>query len=84
MKMIVNGLTDKNHGWIKSYLSTGRQFIQINEKEKERLETINCGIPQGSILGPFLFLLHVFVFVFVFLIYFAMIKEIKILQTILV
>ena len=50
---------DRNHGRLKSYLSNRRQFVQINEKEKTSLETISCGVPQGSILGPLLFLLYV-------------------------
>ena len=50
-KLELYGITDRNHGWIKSYLSNRRQFIAINEKEKTSLETISCGIPQGSILG---------------------------------
>ena len=50
---------DRNHGWIKSYFTNRRQFIQINQKEKTDLETISCGVPQGSILGPLLFLLYV-------------------------
>ena len=58
-KLELYGITDRNHGWVKSYLSSRRQFIQINEKEKTSLETISCGVPQDSILGPLLFLLCV-------------------------
>ena len=58
-KLELYGITDRNRGWLKSYLSYRRQFFQINEKEKTGLETISCGVPEGSILGPFLFLLYV-------------------------
>ena len=58
-KLELYGITDSHRGWLKSYLSNRRQFVQINEKEKTSLETISCGVPQGSILGPLLFLLYV-------------------------
>ena len=58
-KLELYGITDRNHVWLKSYLSDRRQFVQINEKEKTSLETISCGAPQGSILGTLLFLLYV-------------------------
>ena len=35
--MKLSGITDRNHQWVKSYLSNRRQFIQINEKEKSKL-----------------------------------------------
>ena len=52
-------VTDRNHPWFKNYLSKRKQFIQINEEENTELETITCGVPLGSILGPLLFLLYV-------------------------
>ena len=56
-KLELYGVTDRNHSWFKNYLSNGKQFIQINNEENTKLEIITCGVSQGSILGPLLFLL---------------------------
>ena len=34
-KLEIYGITERNHGWVKSYLSNRGQFIQISEKEKQ-------------------------------------------------
>ena len=58
-KLKLFGITDKNLAWFKSYLSNRKQYIQIGENSKADLKYVTCGFPQGSILGPFLFLVHV-------------------------
>ena len=43
---------------LKSYLTGRTQFCTVNGKNSESLP-IRCGVPQGSVLGPLLFILYV-------------------------
>ena len=42
----------------KSYLTERQQFTEIGDTLSD-MEYIKCGVPQGSILGPLLFLLYI-------------------------
>ena len=46
-----------NH-WLKSYLTDRLQYVSIDDCNSELLK-VTCGVPQGSLLGPKLFLMYI-------------------------
>ena len=58
-KLELYRITDRNYTWIKSYLSNRLQYIQVDENCRTGYCVVKCRVPQGSILGPMLFLLYV-------------------------
>ena len=57
-KLWVNGIRGSLLSWFDSYLNNRKQFTVINGY-KSNIKSIEAGVPQGSVLGPLLFLVYI-------------------------
>ena len=58
MKLYHYGIRGCALQWFKSYLLDRVQYVSYNNYDSST-KSVKCGVPQGSILGPLLFLIYV-------------------------
>ena len=57
-KLTHYGIQGNIHSWIRAFLTTRQQSVVVDGAQSE-WASVKSGVPQGTVLGPLLFLLHI-------------------------
>ena len=57
-KLSLYGLDERTTSWINSYLKNRSEYVAIGSAQS-RIRSTTFGVPQGSVLGPLLYLIYV-------------------------
>ena len=58
LKLNHYGIRDKTLGWIQTWLANRKQRVVVDGDKSEEA-SVTSGVPQGTVLGPLMFLLHI-------------------------
>ena len=56
-KINLYNFSENTRRWFRSYLANRSQYVEIGA-EKSSMRAVSSGVPQGSILGPILYLIY--------------------------
>ena len=52
------GIRGPSLNLLKSYLTNRKQYVKLGN-HKSKLRQINCGVPQGAVIGPLFFIIYI-------------------------
>ena len=57
-KLNVYGIRGVANKWLQNYLTNRKQYVVIDDHSSDLLD-MTCGVPQGSVLGPIMFIIYI-------------------------